>query len=309
MKFWIPLLSACCAGVGQLLAAEPAAVRVVTEVEFLEPGRTQRLDLYLPANASPARPVPALVWVHGGGWTTGDRARAREKNIGTTLAGWGIAVASISYQLGPGAWPRNLHDVKNAVRFLRARGADYGIDGRRIALGGGSAGGHLALLAAFTADREFEPSTPYPGVSNAVRTVVDFYGPTNHLTRRKADAAGNSTNEPHLGNAETVFGADRAILAATSPVTHVRRDVPPVFIAHGTADATVPADQSRELAAALAAAGATHELVLLPGIGHTFDLEKWEGKPMPESLSLALKAFLERTLVNPSVLAGSSARE
>jgi acetyl esterase/lipase len=287
--------------------AQDAAVRVVTEVEFLEPGRTQRLDLYLPAGAAPSSRVPALIWVHGGGWTTGDRARARERNIGETLARRGIAVASISYQLGPGAWPRNLHDVKNAVRFLRARGAEHSIDGQRLALGGGSAGGHLALLAAFTADREFEPAAPYPGVSSAVRAVVDFYGPTNHLTRRKADAEGNSTAEPHLGNAETVFGTDRAILAATSPVTHVRRGVPPVFIVHGLADATVPADQSRELAAALAQAGVPHELRLLPGIGHTFDLARWNGQPLGHDLETPLSVFLERWLV--SAPAGSTAKE
>lgn len=233
-------------------------------------------------------------------------ARARKK-IGRTLAARGIAVASISYTLGPGAWPRNLHDVKNAVRFLRVRGADYGIDGARLALGGGSAGGHLALLAAYTADREFEPAAPYPGASSAVRAVLDFYGPTNHLTRRKADAAGNSTDVPHLGNADRVFGTDRAVLAATSPVTQVTRDVPPTFIAHGLADTTVPADQSRELAEALARVGVPHELVLLPGIGHTFDLASWNGKPLGRDLAADVITFLERWLVKAP--ADKSAKE
>ena len=125
----------------------PAGVVVQPDLAYLGSDRKERLDLYLPADRS--RPVAAVVWVHGGGWMNGDRARAREKNIGHTLASWGYAVASISYTLGKGAWPRNLHDVKNAVRFLRVHGAEYGIDPDRLAVAGGSAGGHLALLAGF----------------------------------------------------------------------------------------------------------------------------------------------------------------
>lgn len=297
----------------RLVGAEPASpsVEVVRDVVFLAPDRPQRLDLYLPTG--PRSGIPAVVWVHGGGWVSGDRARSRERNVGTTLAGWGIAVASISYQLGPDAWPRNLHDVKNAVRFLRSQGAKWGIAPDRLAVAGGSAGGNLALLAAFTADREWEPDAPWPGVSSAVRGVVDFYGPTNHLTRRKTDAAGRATAAPHLGNAEKVFaGGDASNLAAlraASPVTHVRAGLPPVFVTHGDADSTVNFGQSEELVAALAAAGVDHEFVPLPGVGHTYDLDQGDGRPIDPRLRLALRAFLQRILAENPSSGGRSARE
>ena len=278
--------------------AIPAGVVVQPDLAYLGSDRKERLDLYLPADRS--RPVAAVVWVHGGGWMNGDRARAREKNIGHTLASWGYAVASISYTLGKGAWPRNLHDVKNAVRFLRVHGAEYRIDPDRLAVAGGSAGGHLALLAGFTAGKDWEPTEPYPGVSNEVRAIVDFYGPTHHLSRVKADKQGRATTERHMGNAVDVFAggdpSNHAALVASSPVTHVRPDVPPVFIAHGLADATVQYGQSTELAEALRKAGVSHEIVLLPGVGHTFDLDTWNDRPLGHDLRTPVRRFLDQWL-------------
>jgi acetyl esterase/lipase len=278
--------------------AIPAGIVVQPDVAYLAADRKERLDLYLPADRS--RPVAAVVWVHGGGWMNGDRARAREKNIGYTLASWGYAVASISYTLGKGAWPHNLHDVKNAVRFLRVHGAQYGIDPDRLAVAGGSAGGHLALLAGFTAGKDWEPTAPYPGVSNAVRAIVDFYGPTHHLSRVKADKQGRATTERHMGNAVDVFAggdpSNHAALVASSPVTHVAPGVPPVFIVHGLADPTVFHGQSTELAEALSKAGVPHELILLSGVGHTFDLDTWNDRPLGHDLRTPVRRFLDQWL-------------
>lgn len=288
------LFCALCA-VLRLGAADDVAVR--RDVDFLGGGRAEKLDLYLPGEAANA-PRPALVWVHGGGWKTGDKAAGRERNIGTTFARWGFVVASVNYRLGPGAWPTNLHDVKSAVRWLRAHAAEFGVDPERIVLGGGSAGGHLALLAAFTADREFEPAGAAGG-SSRVAAVLDFYGIANHLTRQQTDAHGRETGQPHLGGADEVFGASCEILTATSPIAHVRAGLPPVFITHGLIDTTVNVGQSRELAAALSAAGVVHELVLLPEAGHTYDLEKWNGRALTTDLADALRRFLERQLASP----------
>jgi acetyl esterase/lipase len=285
---WLCVLGAAL----RLGAAEDVVVR--RDVEFLGAGRAEKLDLYLPAGPVGAA-RPALVWVHGGGWKTGDKAAARERNIGTTFARWGFVVASVNYRLGPGAWPTNLHDVKTAVRWLRAHAAELGVDPRRIVLGGGSAGGHLALLGAFTADREFEPADA-PGGTSGVAAVLDFYGITDHRTRQQTDARGQETGRPHLGGADEVFGATRESLTATSPLAHVRAGLPPVFITHGLIDTTVNVGQSRELAAALAAAGVAHELVLLPEAGHTYDLDKWNGRALQTDLAGALRRFLERQL-------------
>lgn len=275
--------------------------RVLADVPYLEPDRKERLDLYLPARAE--RPAPAVVWIHGGGWTSGDKAQAREKNVGAVLAGWGYVVASINYKMGAGAWPQNLEDCKNAVRFLRVHAAEYHLDPERIAVAGGSAGGHLALLLAFTAGRQWEPEALYPGVPNTVRAVVDFYGPTNHLTRQEVDARGYADGRPKLGNAVAVFVAGDATnldgLRASSPVNQVDAHSPPVLIVHGLADPTVNHEQSEELAAVLARAGVPHELLLLPATGHTFDLETWNGKPLPRDVRTSVREFLERWLAPP----------
>ncbi|PAW66311.1 MAG: hypothetical protein B9S34_08475 [Opitutia bacterium Tous-C1TDCM] len=276
-----------------------ADVRVETDVAFLEAGRTEKLDLYLPA-AAPAggKPAPALVWIHGGGWTGGTKNENRAKEIGTTLAAAGYVVASIDYRLGAGAWPQNLRDCKNAVRFLRAHAAKYGIDPQRIAVGGGSAGGHLALMVAYTAGQpDLEPAAPYPGVGSEVDCVLNFYGITNILTRRATDPKGVPLGTSKLGGAASVFGASDAadpVLKLGSPVTHVRPGVPPTLILHGRADATVDHLQAEELAAVLARHGVPHELHLIDNVGHTFALRNWGKKKMSRDLTPVVLAFLAR---------------
>eukprot|EP01031_Cornospumella_fuschlensis_P012452 gene12452-15217_t len=93
------------------LAAEPSAAgRVITEVVYLAPERAEKLDLYLPATPPEGKLSPALVWIHGGGWTGGTKNEARAKNVCGTLAAAGYVAVSIDYKLGAGAWPTNLHD-------------------------------------------------------------------------------------------------------------------------------------------------------------------------------------------------------
>src|SRR5688500_17240366 len=118
-------------------AAEPA-VRVQTDVSYLASDRTEKLDLYLPAEPAAGKLSPALVWIHGGGWTGGTKNEARAKNVCSTLAEAGYVAVSIDYRLGDGAWPTNLHDCKNAVRYLRANATKFRLDPNRIAVAGGS---------------------------------------------------------------------------------------------------------------------------------------------------------------------------
>jgi acetyl esterase/lipase len=288
-------------------AAQPelVAARTVVDVAYLAPDRAEKLDLYLPATPAPgAPPAPAVVWIHGGGWTGGTKNEARAKEICTTLTAAGYVAVSIDYRLGEGAWPTNIYDCKNAVRFLRAHAAEYHLDPNRIAVAGGSAGGHLALMVGLTADDPaFEPTvaaTPYPGVSSAVRAIVDLYGITNLLTRQKPDAKGKLTGELVDGGATKVYGATReanpALWRTVSPVTHIGKKSPPVLILHGRADATVDYEQSVELAAVLKKNGVPHELHLIDGIGHTFDLQTWSKKPLPQDLRPVFLKFLERHL-------------
>lgn len=286
------------------LAAEPAAApRVVADVAYLAPDRAEKLDLYLPAPPAAGKLSPAVVWIHGGGWTGGVKTEGRAQEICTTLARDGYVAVSVEYRLGDGAWPTNLHDCKNAVRFLRANAAKYRLDPNRIGVAGGSAGGHLALMVGFTGDNaEFEPTgaaTPYPGVSSRVRAVIDLYGPANLLTRQEVDAQGVPTGKLRAPGPEKVFGsadASAPVYRAASPVTHIGKNSPPVLILHGTRDTTVDRAQSEELAVALKKSGVAHELVMVEGAGHTFDFEVWNKKPMSRDLRPVALAFLAKHL-------------
>src|SRR3954468_16180154 len=128
-------------------------------------GRALHVDLYLPRDATD--PPPLVVWLHGGGWRAGDRRSAPD--LSAHFASRGMAMASIDYRLSRDAvFPAQLHDVKLALRWLRDHAAQHGFDARRIGLWGVSAGGHLAALAALTADASLDP---------AVSAVVVAYAP------------------------------------------------------------------------------------------------------------------------------------
>ena len=284
-------------------AGEPA-VQITRDVPYLSPGRAEKLDLYLPVPPPPGVLSPALVWIHGGGWKGGTKNEARARNVCTTLAGAGYVAVSIDYRLGDGAWPTNLFDCKNAVRFLRAHAAEYRLDPNRIAVAGGSAGGHLALMVGLTAGKpELEPvgaATPYSGVSSAVGCVINMYGITDLLTRREIDPQGNpGAVRPLAASQLSVFGVtspDSPVLRLASPVTHVAKDSVPILTLHGKIDTTVDRRQAEELAQVALERGAPHQLILVEEAGHTFDLQTWAKKPLKRDLRPVVLAFLAKNL-------------
>jgi acetyl esterase/lipase len=297
----LPLLAGLILSLSLLAVAVEAAPRVELDVTFLTPDRKEKLDLYLPAPPPAGKLSPAVVWVHGGGWTGGTKSEARAKEICTTLVNAGYVAVSIDYRLGDGAWPTCLLDCKNAVRFLRAHAAEYHLDPERIAVAGGSAGGHLALMVGFTiGKKEWEPTAPYPGVSSAVRCVIDMYGPANLLTHQQTTPTGEPTATRKLmGNSLKVFEAasdDADVLRAASPVTQAAKGCPPVLVLHGRADPTVDYPQSEELVRVMKERGVEHEAVFLDGVGHTFDWETWNKKPLPRDLRPVALAFLAKHL-------------
>jgi acetyl esterase/lipase len=237
-------------------------VRTEHDVEYLGADRAEKADLYLPAEAAPGQKFPAVVIIHGGGWSGGDKRASREINIGTTLALNGYVGMSINYLLAEKGgtaptWPQNLHDCKTAVRWLRANAERLHVDPERIGAIGGSAGGHLATMLAITGP-ELDP--PGPG-SCRLRCAVDLYGPVTSVTERDHSMFRKSREEaPEL-------------YRQASPLTHVDKNDPPVLILHGTADKTVPVADSEALAAAMQAAGALHELVIIPDAPHSFHLQ------------------------------------
>jgi acetyl esterase/lipase len=284
------------------LPPAPPGVVIEQDVAFLASDRAEKLDLYLPAARDKSTRSPAILIIHGGGWIGGDKAAGREFNIGTTLAAAGYVCASVNYKLdGDDRWPTNLFDCKNAVRFLRASADKYQIDGDRIGVIGGSAGGHLALMVAYTSDvKELTPSdSPYKNVSDRIRCVVDLYGITDPRTRRKTDEQGNPIGPPRsssalLPNTSPTSHADAWRL--TAPVAHVSAKTPPTLIIHGTADTTVNREQATQLASQLESAHVEHQLIMLEGIGHTFDLQKWRGKPLPQDLRPVVIKFFDKHL-------------
>ena len=283
------------------LPRAPEGVTIGQDVAFLSPGRAERLDLYLPANRAKDVRSPAVVIIHGGGWVGGDKAGSREFNIGTTLARAGYVCASVNYRLDEeGRWPTNLFDCKNGVRFLRANADKYGVDVDHIGVIGGSAGGHLSLLVAYTSGVKALTSTdsPYPDVSDRVNCVVNLYGITDPRTRRKTDEDGTplaAVKACALFPGKTRESAPGSWRLA-APVAHVTKDTVPTLVCHGTADTTVDRDQAKQLDDALTKAGVEHQVIMLEGVGHTFDLEKWKGKPLPQDLRPVVVGFFDKHL-------------
>jgi acetyl esterase/lipase len=266
-----------------------AQVRVVANLPY-GPAAAARLDVYLPASAGGRDLHPAVVYFHGGGWYKGDKATLREKEIGRTLAGAGYVFFSANYSLGRNVWPRNLEDCFAAFAFAYTHAAAFGVDFHRVALMGASAGAHLALLVAYEAS-----SAPCPPPT----CVIDLYGITDLLTRR--NVAPDGTPLPTLDDAHSaeMLGVSRTAGAvlwrAASPVAHVTANCPPTLIIQGLADQIVDYGQSVELANALRAAGVPHELLLVEGVRHEFDLEdSHEGRPLPRDLRPVVLGFLNR---------------
>ena len=245
--------------------AAPEGVVIERNVAYLPAERAEKADLYLPAKRAKSERLPAVVIIHGGGWTGGDKGAVREFNIGTTLALNGYVGMSINYLLstqGSVTWPQNLHDCKTAVRWLRKNADRLQIDPDHIGVIGGSAGGHLSAMLAVTGPTDgLDPKGPYGEYSCRVQCAVDLYGPTDLTQLRDIAMLGKKRDEaPDL-------------YRAASPTTYADKTDPPVLILHGTADKTVDMKQSELFAAALKKAGVEHELVVVEGAPHSFHLE------------------------------------
>lgn len=236
--------------------------------------RPLQLDVLVPPAASPP---PLVVWIHGGAWLSGDRRylpeTLRPDQLFDALVAAGLAVATVDYRHAREApFPAQLHDVKAALRYLRAYAGDLGVDVTRVGAWGESAGGHLAALLALTADRpEMEGAIGVPGRAGAVDAVVDWYGVTDpDALPRLPPAVLAAMQLPDLPQDLLLAGADPATHDDAAPVRQVRPGAPPFLVLHGTADRLVPFAQSEALLAALRAAGATAELVPVDGADHIF---------------------------------------
>jgi acetyl esterase/lipase len=248
-------------------------------------GVALKMDVYFPS-VTWQRPRPAAVYVHGGGWTMGDKREGAGVSDITELLARGYVVVAINYRLAPKhRFPAQIEDVKCAIRSLRANAATYQIDPDRIGVWGGSAGGHLVSLLGVTDRSAGFDVGQYLDQSSRVQVVVDFFGPSN-LTH------GWGGNMVQL---LTVFGS-REGLKKASPVTYVTGDDPPFLIVHGELDTVVLPIQSQELCDRLTAAGVPATLVLVWNAGHGFRPVGGPISPSREEITKIMADFLDRYL-------------
>jgi acetyl esterase/lipase len=231
-------------------------------------GRPLFLDLFTPDGHGPH---PVIISVHGGSWTSGDRTQ------GTAVLqlARGYAVANIDYRLAPAdTFPAQIHDLKGAVRWLRANAARYHLDPDSIGVIGLSAGGHLGALLGTSGDvASLEGTHGNAQYSSRVQAVVDYFGPTD-LLRLKDQALSCMPGDPNDPNeAPSLFmGCPiqqcRDKVRTANPITYVTPDDPPFLILHGTSDCLVPWQQSQMLHSALRSADVESRFIIVPFAGH-----------------------------------------
>lgn len=216
-----------------------------------------RMDLYLPPNAGKTTPV--IINIHGGGWGHGVKEAQGGFNPYFKV---GFAVANVEYRLTSQAKaPAAIEDIRSALIWLIKNSKELNIDKKKIIIMGGSAGGHLALMAGLLGnDRRFDNNCP--GVKNIkVAAIIDKWGITDVWDW----AYGPNIRSKSPTNWMGEKAKDSVFAASVSPMNYVTKNSPPVFIIHGNADPTVPFQQSVALHNKLLAAGVKTEFATVEG--------------------------------------------
>jgi acetyl esterase/lipase len=276
--------------------------------------RPLRLDLYKPTRSpASAAGFPLVVYIHGGGWQSGHTrhsgAFANWPAVLAKLSSKGYVVVSVEYRLSSEArFPAPLQDVKTAIRWLRARSMDFSIDRTKAVVWGGSAGGQLAALAAtscgigelapkFMKDGKPDTTSVLAAQSDCVQGLVAWYGVFDFAAQPLANQRPESADSPigrYLGCNPAECGPTAAL---ASPITHVEARDPPTLLIHGEIDKVVPATQSKAFHAALRARDVPVELMIIPGVDHSF-IGSSEGQTREASLAALSKtfAFIDATI-------------
>jgi acetyl esterase/lipase len=225
-------------------------------------GRELKVDIFRP-EGTPG-PVQGLLFLPGGGWQTANRAPLKER-YGLRMAEHGYVCVAGEYRvMDESPWPAQIQDVKATIRWMRANSESLGIDPAAIIVGGKSAGGHLALLAAGTRGLDtFEGNSGHTTISSEVAGVIGV-APVADLTEW--------ARRPSMVK---LFGENPAaeVVKAASPIAHVNGDYPPTLLVHGTADTRVPHAMTMRMVQALEQAGVPVDLHLYAGQDHFFDQE------------------------------------
>lgn len=281
-------------------AALAAIPKKHLDIAYASQSPNQILDLCLPEGPGP---FPLIVHFHGGAFALGTK---RDANLAPMLRGIarGYAVASVEYRMsGEARFPALVYDAKAAIRFLRANAEKYRLDPARFAAWGPSAGGYIAaMLGATNSNPSFEDlAMGNAHASSEVQAVVDWCGPAGDFCRMDGEIRENGVgvadhddpNSPESRILGCAIQKVRELSRLAAPCTHVGKDAPPFLIHHGEADPVVPVQQSRTLAAAIAAQAGPERvrLVTFPGRGHHG--EPWFDEP---AMSDAVFDFLDGAL-------------
>lgn len=229
-------------------------------------GKKLQLDIYQPK--TPKEPY-LIIWVHGGAWNTGSK-----ENPPLGLLPFGYALASIDFRASTEKpFPADVHDIKAAIRFLRANASKYGYKADKIIIWGSSSGGHLAALVATTNNNiTLEGNLGnFTNTSSSVQACIDFFGPTNFLTiLNQSTPHGLNVRLPALA---ILLGKPldqvTELAKLASPVYQVDANDPPLFIVHGEQDIQVPINQSIELMSAYKSKNLKVQIEFIPDAGHS----------------------------------------
>lgn len=266
----------------------PPGVVEESNLEYGSPGgRSLRLDLFHPASV--AKPVPGLIFIHGGAWSGGDRKMLRV--YGMSYARKGYVTACISYRLsGEATSPAAIQDCKCAVRWLRDNAGKYHVNPDQIGVIGGSAGGHLAMMLGYASDPSLEGDGGHTGVSSKVQAVVNFYG-VYDMTTPACRVAGPVVK--FVGGKS--YAEAPELYTRVSPVHYLAKGAPPTLILHGTIDDLVPISQSDALADRLRELGVPFVYDRLPGWPHAMDM----AEVVNQRCQFMMDAFFARHLPLP----------
>ncbi|MGO9456774.1 MAG: alpha/beta hydrolase fold domain-containing protein [Acidimicrobiales bacterium] len=272
------------------------------QLTYCAGGPSGTLKLYEP-DPAPTHPVPAVVFLHAGGWILGDAtvgAGTLAGDVESAIVNQGWLFVSLNYALAPSfKWPAQIQDVKCAVRYLRANAGLLHIAPFQIGAMGASAGGQLVSLMGLAGPSAGFDVGPFLNESSAVASVVDEYGPTD------LNAPSWSTSDLAQGLSPLVFGVPpqppSPVLTAASPVTYVTgTPAPPFLIIQGAEDNVVSPQQSIELAQHLQSTGHHVTLVMVRDAGHGLKQEGSAGiSPSVSALAEEASSFLIRTLRAP----------
>jgi acetyl esterase/lipase len=277
----------------QKLEKQIAALPVIAHFDQPYAGNDnpkQQLDLFLPKDRKSEKPLPVIIFIHGGAWARGDRVFSAGKVLDFVRSG-DYAGVTVSYRLsGEAKWPAQIHDAKATIRWVRGNAAKFGLDPERIGVMGSSAGGHLvSLLGTSGGVKALEGGLgEFTAQSSRVTCVVNQWGPQDFTLPLMFKNGAPVTEDPAV--ADLLGGRlseNRDQVLAASPITYVSRDDPPFLTLHGTKDPRVDFKHAERLHAALTAVGVPSLLVPILDGGHGPD-----APGMPERI----RTFLDKHL-------------